>query len=112
MLPGDRTVLSCRDERGEIHEGEMKRPLLPVVAAALVVALPVGCGLADGGDKAGGSRAPAVLRLAVVSGADDTDAPAARFFASRVAELSGESLRVNVVFNAAGQQVVDTEARV
>ena len=45
-------------------------------------------------------------------GADEPDAPVARFFASRVAALSGGSLRVRVVFDAAGQQVVDPEARV
>jgi TRAP-type C4-dicarboxylate transport system substrate-binding protein len=90
----------------------MKRPLVLVLVAALVAALAAGCGLGGGGDKAGGSRAPVVLRLAVASAADESDAPAARFFASRVAELSDQSLRVDVVFNAAGQKVPDTEARV
>jgi TRAP-type C4-dicarboxylate transport system substrate-binding protein len=89
----------------------MKRPLVPVLVAALVAGLLTGCG-ARRGDKAGGSRAPVVLRLAVAHAADDADAPVARFFAARVAELSDGSLRVRVVFNAAGQQVVDTEARV
>jgi len=90
----------------------MKRPLVTTLVAALIAALPAGCGLGGGGDKAGGSRAPVVLRLAVAHAADDGDAAVARFFASQVAELSGGSLRVRVVFNAAGQRVVDTEARV
>jgi TRAP-type C4-dicarboxylate transport system substrate-binding protein len=88
------------------------RPLLAVLVAALIAVLPAGCALDSRADKAGGSRAPVVLRLAVASAADDTDAPSARFFASRVAELSGKSLRVQVVFNAAGSQVSDTEAQV
>ncbi len=91
----------------------MKRPLVPVLmAATLVAGLAAGCGSGGGGDKAGGSRAPVVLRLAVAHADDDADAPVARFFASRVAALSEGSLRVRVVFNAAGERVVDTEARV
>ena len=90
----------------------VKRPLVAVLVAALVAGLGGGCGLGGRGDKAGGSRAPVVLRLAVAHAADDADAPVARFFASRVAELSGGSLRVRVVFNAAGERVVDTEARI
>ena len=89
----------------------MTWPLVSVLVAALVGGL-AGCGLGGGGDKAGGSRAPTVLRLAVASAADEPEAPVARFFAARVAELSGGSLRVKVVFDAAGEQVVDPEARV
>ena len=67
----------------------MRRPLVPVLVAALVGVLAAGCSLDGGGDKAGGSRAPVVLRLAVAYAADEPDAPVARFFASRVAETSG-----------------------
>jgi TRAP-type C4-dicarboxylate transport system substrate-binding protein len=90
----------------------MRRPLVPVLVAALVGVLAAGCSVGGGGDKAGGSRAPVVLRLAVAYAADEPDAPVARFFASRVAETSGGSLRVEVVFRAAGQRVPDVEAAV
>ena len=83
--------------------------------AVLLVALgavATGCDFSGRGDKAGGSRAPVVLRLAVAYADDLPDAPAARWFASRVAKLSAGSLRVRVVFDAAGQQVVDPEGRV
>jgi TRAP-type C4-dicarboxylate transport system substrate-binding protein len=89
-----------------------KWPLVAVLVVTLVGGLAAGCGLGGGADKAGGSRAPVVLRLAVAHAADDADAPVARLFASRVAELSSGSLRVRVVFGAAGQRVVDTEARI
>jgi TRAP-type C4-dicarboxylate transport system substrate-binding protein len=52
-----------------------------------------------------------VLRLAVAYSAEEPDAPAARFFAARVAALSGGSLRVRVLFDAAGTRVPDPEAR-
>ena len=90
----------------------MKGPLVPVLAAAVVAGAPAGCGPGAGGDKAGGSRAPAILRLAVSSAADDPDVPDARFFASRVAELSHGSLRIQVVTSAAGSQSAYSEARV
>jgi TRAP-type C4-dicarboxylate transport system substrate-binding protein len=89
-----------------------KRPLVAVLVAALVAGAPAGCGFGSGGDKAGGSRAPVVLRLAVAYAADQPDAPAARDFASRVAELSGGSLRVRVVFDAAGHKIANPEGRV
>jgi TRAP-type transport system periplasmic protein len=92
-------------------KASIKRPLMTVLVAALA-GLPAGCGLGGRGDKAGGSRAAVELRLAVAYPADEADAPVVRSFASRVARLSGGSLRVRVVFDAAGQQIVDPEARV
>jgi hypothetical protein len=89
-----------------------KRVLAPVLVAALLGALPAGCGLGGGGDKAGGSSAPTVLRLAAADDADQPDARFVRYFASRVAELSGGSLRVRPVWDAAGQQDADYEARI
>jgi TRAP-type transport system periplasmic protein len=84
-----------------------KRVLAPVLAAALVCAIAAGCSLDDGdngnGDKAGGSDAPSVLRLAAADDADQPDARFVRYFASRVSQLSGGSLRVRVVWDAAGQ---------
>ena len=44
-----------------------------------------------------------MLRLAVADDAEQPDAPFARYFARRVSELSDGSLRVRVVWDAAGQ---------
>jgi TRAP-type C4-dicarboxylate transport system substrate-binding protein len=88
------------------------RPLAGALAAALAAGLAAGCDFGGGADKAGGSRVPVVLRLAVAYAADEPDAPAARFFAARVAALSGGSLRVRVIFDAAGTHVPDPEPRV
>ena len=82
-----------------------KRVLAPVLTAALLGASAAGCSVAgDGdGDKAGGSDAPELLRLAVADDSEQPDAPFARYFAERVGTLSGGSLRVRVVWDAAGQ---------
>ena len=83
--------------------------LLTVTLAVLLA----GCGHAgNSGDKAGGSTAPATLRLAVADGAAEPDAPFARYFASRVEALSRGALRVDVAWDAAGQKTPDYEARV
>jgi TRAP-type C4-dicarboxylate transport system substrate-binding protein len=88
-----------------------KRVLLPAMAAALLGAFGAGCSRDDdGGDKAGGSSAPTVLRLAAADDADQPDARFVRRFASQVAKLSGGSVRVPVVWDAAGQQSADYEA--
>lgn len=84
-----------------------KRPLGVILGTALLAGFTAGCSLTGGGDndndKAGGSRAPKVLTLAAADDADQPDAPFARYFASRVSKLSGGSLRVRVVWDAAGQ---------
>jgi TRAP-type C4-dicarboxylate transport system substrate-binding protein len=85
--------------------------LVALTLAAFVVTAP-GCDIGGRADKAGGSHAPVELRLAVAYEADDADAPVARYFASRVGTLSSGSLRVRVVFDAAGQRIVDPEAGV
>ena len=82
------------------------------VLIALTGAVAAGCGAGDDGDKAGGSSAPTVLRLASANDADQADGPLARDFASRVAKLSGGSLRVRVTYDAAGQQHPDAEGRI
>ena len=65
----------------------------------------------DGGDKAGGSSAPTVLRLAA---ADDADQPDARFV--QAVRLPGQALRgsvrVRVVWDAAGQESAGYEAQI
>ena len=53
-----------------------------------------------------------MLRLAAADDAEQPDARFVRYFASRVAELSGGSLRVRPVWDAAGQQTADYEARI
>lgn len=87
------------------------------LAALLAVILLAGCSLGsdDGAsDKAGGSDAQVVLRLAYTYKPREgqPDEPALRYFASRVAELSDGAMRVRISFNAAGEDVPGTEARV
>jgi TRAP-type transport system periplasmic protein len=88
-----------------------KRVLAPVLSAVLLGASVAGCSVSGGGDgdKAGGSDAPKLLRLAVADDADQPDAPFARYFAKRVAALSDGSLRVRLVWDAAGQATPDYE---
>jgi TRAP-type C4-dicarboxylate transport system substrate-binding protein len=85
---------------------------LAAAFAVVLAAVAAGCDFGAGGDKAGGATAPLELRLAVASEADDVGAPLARFFASRATALSKGSMRVRVVFDAAGQQVAEPEVRV
>jgi TRAP-type transport system periplasmic protein len=82
-----------------------KRVLAPVLTAAVLGASAVGCSVGGGsdGDKAGGSDAPELLRLAVADDSEQPDAAFARYFANRVSALSGGSVRVRVVWDAAGQ---------
>ena len=82
----------------------MRVTTLMAVLLVALGALATGCDFGGRGDKAGGSRAPVVLRLAVAYPDALSDAPAARWFASRVAELLAGSLRVRVVFDAAGRR--------
>ena len=87
-----------------------RTPIAVILTAA--AALASGCDLGGSGDKAGGSDAPLELRLAAPYPDDTPDAPAVHFFASRVAKLSGGSVRVRVVFSAAGEDAVDAEGDV
>lgn len=65
-----------------------------------------------GADKAGGTRATTVLRLATVFGSDDpTQEPLLRWFAARVAALSHGRLEVRPVFNV-GSPRADQEQQV
>ena len=81
----------------------MKRSRLALMVA-LLVGTAAGCSVNgdEDGDKAGGSEAPQVLRLASANDSEQPDAPFARYFADRVRALSGGSLRVRVVWDAAG----------
>jgi TRAP-type transport system periplasmic protein len=81
------------------------RVLAPLLVTALIFGAVSACNVGgeSDGDKAGGSDAPKVLRLAVADDAEQPDAPFARYFARRVSALSDGSLRVRVVWDAAGQ---------
>ena len=81
------------------------RVLAPLLATALFFGAVSACSVGGDGDsdKAGGSDAPKVLRLAVADDAEQPDAPFARYFARRVSALSDGSMRVRVVWDAAGQ---------
>ena len=87
-----------------------RTPIAVILTA--VAALASGCDFGGRGDKAGGSEAPLELRLAAAYPNDTPDVPVVRFFASRVAELSGGSMHVRVVFSAAGEDAVDPEGDV
>ena len=81
------------------------RRLAPLLATALILGALSACDVGGDGDadKAGGSEAPKLLRLAVADDAEQPDAPFARYFARRVSALSDGSVRVRVVWDAAGQ---------
>lgn len=88
-----------------------KQVLAPVLAAALLGLLAAGCSIDGGGDKAGASSAPTVVRLAAAEDAEQPESKHARYFASRVSELSGGSLRVQIVYDAAGEENAGYETR-
>jgi C4-dicarboxylate-binding protein DctP len=87
------------------------------LAALTAAALLAGCSLSGGdgsSDKAGGSDAPVVLRMAYTYKPTEgqPDETALRYFARRVAELSDGAMRVRISFDAAGESRPDTEAQV
>lgn len=88
-----------------------RAPALALVAA-LLGALAAGCSGDGADDKAGGSNAPTVLRLAVAEDAEQPESVHARRFASRVAALSDGSLRVRIVYDAGGEESAAYEARI
>jgi TRAP-type C4-dicarboxylate transport system substrate-binding protein len=88
-----------------------KRVLAAVLVATLLGVLAAGCSLDGGADKAGGSSAPTVLRLAAAEDAEQPDSQRARYFASRVSELSDRSLRVRIVYDAGGEESASYESR-
>jgi TRAP-type C4-dicarboxylate transport system substrate-binding protein len=81
------------------------RVLAPLLVTALILGAVTGCSVGGDGDadKAGGSDAPKLLRLAVADDAQQPDAPFARYFARRVSALSDGSVKVRVVWDAASQ---------
>ena len=85
--------------------GSTTRVLALLLVTALIFGALSACnsGGDDDADKAGGSDAPKVFRLAVADDAEQPDAPFARYFARRFAALTDGSVRVRVVWDAAGQ---------
>src|SRR5690349_12858980 len=86
------------------------RPISAAACFVLAVAL-AGCS-SGRGDKAGGSGAPVVLRLAASDSPEQWEVAVAKYFAARVADTSGGNLRIDVVAPAAGLHVRDPEVRV
>lgn len=86
------------------------------LASALAVAVFTGCATSHrvrGADKVGGSDAPLVLRLGDVDSEDYSNTTRQlKYFGDQVAKLSGGTLRVHVIYDAAGQERPDVEAQV
>src|SRR5207244_9177209 len=85
-----------------------------LLAAALAAATAAGCSTghaSSGADKAGGSSAPTVLRLADSDSIDQPETPTIRYFAGQVAKLSHGALRVDITFQAAGDRLAEVEPR-
>lgn len=86
------------------------------LATALAVAVLTGCATSHrvrGADKAGGSDAPLVLRLGDVDTQDDPNTTwVLEYFGNQVAKLSGGTLRVRLIYDAAGHERPDVEAQV
>jgi Bacterial extracellular solute-binding protein, family 7 len=86
------------------------------LASALAVAVFTGCATSHrvrGADKAGGSDAPLVLRLGDVDSEDYSNTThVLEYFREQVAKLSEGTLRVRVIYDAAGHERPDVEAQV
>jgi TRAP-type C4-dicarboxylate transport system substrate-binding protein len=86
------------------------------LVSALAVAVLTGCAASHrvrGADKAGGSDAPLVLRLGDVDSEDySITTRVLEYFGEQVAKLSGGTLRVRVIYDAAGHERPDVEAQV
>ena len=93
-----------------------RRLAATTLAAALAVAVLTGCATSHrvrGADKAGGSDAPLVLRLGDVDSEDYSNTTRVlEYFGEQVAKLSGGTLRVRVIYDAAGHERPDGEAQV
>src|SRR5262245_23201265 len=83
-----------------------------LLAAAIASATTAGCSFGDAScqaDKAGGSCVPTVLSLADSDSVEQPDTPAVRFFAADVKKLSHGALRIQIKFQAAGDNIAGVE---
>src|SRR5262249_20914763 len=80
-----------------------RRAAIALAGLSATVAALTACGGGGEGDKAGGSTAPVTLRIGTVNPADRPEGAALERFAARVARLSGRSVRIELVFQAAGE---------
>jgi TRAP-type C4-dicarboxylate transport system substrate-binding protein len=80
------------------------------LALGLAVCLLAGCS-SGAANKAGGSSAPLVLRLADSNNSDQPDTDTIEHFAAQVRKRSGGSLRVRITFLAAGSASPYVETR-
>jgi TRAP-type C4-dicarboxylate transport system substrate-binding protein len=89
----------------------MKR-LPGLVTAAVVLAILAGCTAVDGTSKAGGEGVPLTLTIATP---DDQDRPAGKqilHFADEVQQRSGGRIRIEPVWNAAGEGATGWDQKV
>ena len=93
----------------ESYDRSMSRWLGPVVPALVVLTL-AGCG-SGATNKAGGTPTKTVLRLADSDNSDQPSVVAVEHFAAEVTKLSGGSLRVQIVFQAAGKSTPRVESK-
>jgi TRAP-type C4-dicarboxylate transport system substrate-binding protein len=91
------------------------RTAATLLAAALAAGSAAGCGAAarrNAADKAGGSGVPVVLRIADPYDSAVADAEALRIISDQITRASHGTLRIHIVYNAAGQSVPGVEAKV
>ena len=79
-----------------------------VAGVVAALALLTGCG-SGAADKTGGSHTPVVLRLADSNNSDQPDTPNLEHFAAEVARRSHGSLKVRIVYGAAGSATPQVE---
>ena len=90
------------------------RRIATIALCAALVAPLAGCGAGlgrDSADKAGGSTSPVVLRLGASDNITIAESRNVQYFAAQVKKLSGGTLRVQLVFQAAGDNYPDVESR-
>jgi TRAP-type C4-dicarboxylate transport system substrate-binding protein len=93
----------------ESYDRGVARCLGPIVSALVVLAL-AGCG-SGAANKAGATASTTVLRLADSDNSDQPSVIPVEHFAAEVRKQSGGSLRVQIVFQAAGKSTPRVESK-
>ena len=93
----------------ESYDRRVARCLGPIVSALAVLAL-AGCG-SGAANKAGATASTTVLRLADSDNLDQPSVVPVEHFAAEVRKRSGGSLRVQIVFEAAGKSTPRVESK-